>query len=275
MVAARPFLAGQDARPAATPANPTPIYDWRAQRLRDLRHHIEQHLSLLREYEEALRVEDNPRRLLGIRREIAREKKSLEDYEKQAAELGAWTEQPAAGEPAGEANAVREDLATMGQKLDALSQQLSGAEERLAAGQEAIRAELAQQRAAILAHIDARQQATVAAVIERLDAKQLEVVELLLDAADQRQIAGWQAQELTLLAQQAVVELRHLREGQPDAGQWDSLLNALQQETAFTQRFLLTIPIVPGVLAYESEVNVEALSALKAAWTRLRAKIGR
>lgn len=55
-------------------SNPLPIPAYQTQRLRDLEHHIQQHLELLREYETALDLEDDPRRIRRYKHNIEREK---------------------------------------------------------------------------------------------------------------------------------------------------------------------------------------------------------
>lgn len=51
------------------------------QRAQDLIEHIQRHQTLLRQYEERRAVEDDPRRLLEIDSNIAREKETLKGYE--------------------------------------------------------------------------------------------------------------------------------------------------------------------------------------------------
>lgn len=250
-------------------SHPSSGPNYRAQRLQDIEQHIESERQLLNKYEEQLRYADDPRQMLRIEKEIERQKTALAEYQREADELSvtAGQSRPAA------AATVQQSLTAMSQQLDALSGQLQQAEARLAGGQEALRADLAQQQAAILAHIDGRHAETVATVLQRLDADQLEVVELLLDAADRQQIAQWEGEQLTLLTQQVLVELHHARQGRPDADQWQSILSILERDSGWEQKLKLTLPLIPGLLSFESEAKVEVMDVLKESWQRLLTKV--
>jgi len=50
------------------------------QRLKDLADNIAKDQELLKDYEEALSVEDEPRRIKKYRREIERQRESIQDY---------------------------------------------------------------------------------------------------------------------------------------------------------------------------------------------------
>lgn len=163
----------------------------------------------------------------------------------------------------------------MSRQLDALSQQVAAAEARLAAGQQTLAADLTRQQQAILGHVDQALQSALAAVVQRLDASQGELVELLLDAADQQQIARWEADELTRLVQQSLLELRRLRSNRPDADQWQRLLKLLEKDVGWEQKLRLTLLLVPGLLEFESEAQVDVMGVLNETWRRLLRKIGR
>lgn len=225
----------------------------------------------MREYETALDLEDDPRRIKRYRHNIEREKESLAQYRREAAELGVSPDQ--AGSAPGEA--VQAELAAMSQKLDDLGRKLDGLSRQVETGQQALHTDLARQQQTILAHIDQARQSAVAAVVQRLDANQGELVELLLDAADQQQIARWEADELTRLVQQSLLELRRLHAHRPDAGQWQRLLELLEQDVGWEQKLRLTLPLVPGLIEFESEVQVDVMGVLNETWRRLLAKIGR
>ena len=121
-------------------------------RLHDLQRHIQEDADLLTEYEDQLRDTDDPRQKRRIKREIERQKTSLADYQRQLEELTATagltaTTPSAESETAATLNLIRTDLG-------ALQRQIGGVEERLAAGQQTIRDDIARQQDAILAHID-------------------------------------------------------------------------------------------------------------------------
>ncbi len=241
------------------------------QRLEDLQRNIERETGLLRDYEKQLTYEDDPRRLLRIRHEIERQKGVIVTYRQEAGQIQALL--PATTSP--DSAAVQARLEEIDQKLLALSRQLDNAHASLASGQQNIQSDIRQQQMVILSHIDTRLRQTIAFLVDKLDANQLEATELLLDAADRQQIAEWQAKQLTLLGQQALVDLTRLQQNPPDAAQWQSLLDALARETGWEQKLKLTLPIVPGILEFESELAVDVVPALKQAWQRLVNKFRR
>jgi hypothetical protein len=261
----------QSPAPTQETAPPTPRRDFTAERLRDIEAHIESHMDLLRQYENELMLEDDPRRNLRIKQNIDREKEALHQYQQEAANLKP-TPGPTAGPTVG---TVQASLDTMSRKIDDLSRQVANAEDRLASGQQAVQDQLRQQQRAILAHIDQRHEMMIASLIEQMEAQQLEVIDLLLDAADQQQIAQWEASQLTLLVQQALTDLHHLRQGQPDAEHWQRLLTILEDDVGWQQKLKLTLPLIPGILEFESEAQVEVMGVLNEAWQRLLKKIGR
>jgi len=230
------------------------------QRLHELHQNIQRSLDLLRQYERLVQLEDEPpRRLMRYRREIDREKGALEQYEKDAAALGPLSAQTVEG------SAIQQSLDTLNQKMHALSQQLDDVDRKLTGGQVNIMAHLVK--------LDRQQQVHYLALIQRLDKHQLELVDLLLDAAAQQQITQWDAASLTLMTQQALVDLYHLRQNQPDAAQWQSLIALLGQETTWEQKLKWTLPLIPGILSYESETTLGILPTLREAWDRVRNRV--
>lgn len=267
------------------------------QRLQTLAGHIEDDLILLQEYEEDLRLATDPRERLRIEREIRRQKEALDGYRQEMAELrksgdgdtvrtegGAHVEgnvDTGGGDFIGRDQVVHihgagpEAFDQVDDKLDALSRQLSQMEEKLVEEHAATRRTTTEQTRALLARVDERHEATIAVLLHRLDEQQLETVTLLLDAADRQEVARWEGEQLLVLVQQALTDLERLRRGQPDAQQWEGLLAALQQEAGWQQKLKLTIPLVPGLLEFESEAAIDVWEPLQAAWARLRAKAGR
>jgi hypothetical protein len=74
---------------------------------------------------------------------------------------------------------------------------------------------------------------------------------------------------LFLLSQQALVELHRLRQGLPDGEQWQTVLGLLQREMGWQQKLKLTLPLIPGILAFESEAGVDVIPALRESWQKL------
>ncbi|MCI0643842.1 MAG: hypothetical protein L0346_03015 [Chloroflexi bacterium] len=112
-------------KPVTRPA-PNPPPDYQAQRLRDVQQQIEADMALLRQYEEQLRLADDPRQIMRIKREIERQRESLANYQREAAELAG----PAGRSSEPVASEVRQNVQAMGQALDALDRQVTEAESR-------------------------------------------------------------------------------------------------------------------------------------------------
>ncbi|MAU02188.1 MAG: hypothetical protein CL608_34050 [Anaerolineaceae bacterium] len=241
-------------------ANPTAQSDGWQQRKAVLEGHVQVDLQLLADYENKLRFEDDPRQKLRWENEIEQQQARLAKWRHELADLVGEVEQ--ADEKTSTEQTLLQELkqfqATITERLDIVTTQLDSIESQLTASQKAV-----------LQRIDEQHRQTVAALVEKLDANQVELVDLLLDAHDQQQIAQWQAEQLLLLTQQALVDLHNLCQGQPEAEQWQAVLNLLQQEASWQQKLKWTVPIIPGILAFESETAVDVIPALKQTWQNL------
>lgn len=84
-------VTGQSWQPPTKPLSPAAATS-HTQRAQDLREHIQRHQTLLRQYEERRAVEDDPRRLLEIDRNIEREKETLSRYEAELKTISSFRE---------------------------------------------------------------------------------------------------------------------------------------------------------------------------------------
>jgi len=246
--------------PPVTQAAPQSLTALQQQRLSDLHRHLEQDYQLLKEYEALLRVEDDPRRLMRYRREIDRQKESLAAYEAQLADIIPQ----AATQPEAMPSPIQEALA-------ALQTQITTLEARLAAGQQGLSEQMSQQERRLLKHIDARHRETLERVTAQLKADQLETVDLLYDLVDRQQLAQWELDEITTLAQQSLLKLKDA----PNAAYWQQLLAAAGESSALDQKLKLVLPLIPCLLEYELELRADTLPALRAVWQRLLLKLKR
>lgn len=230
------------------------------QRLDTLQRHLEQDYELLKEYEEELRLEDDPRRRRRYRHEIERQKAAIADYEQQLTDI--------VPQAATHPEAIPPSIQ---QPLDALQAQIATLEKRLLAGQQSLSDQLRQQEHTLLAHIDTRHRETLQTITTQLKDDQLETVELLYDLVDQQQLAQLELNEISLLVQQSLAKLKDT----PNAAYWQQLLTAAEETNAVDQKLKLMLPIIPFVLDYELELQANTLPALQRIWQQLRAKIGR
>lgn len=305
-------FAGRIARPAAEePVQESAMNTFQETRLRDLQRNIKRERQLLKEYEELESDVRDPRERRRYQREIDRQKETIARYQKEASEiavalgLALTAESPDAEadagggdqisvgnisggsvaigrgatvihvQPADRDKAGAEAVQQLLDAINALSQQVSGAEARLVAEHAATRAQMARQTEAILAHFDAGQRDTVAQLLARLDANQIDLVQRLETAAAQQEIEWREARQLSHELEMTLAELAERHAGQPTAAQYESLLATLEASASWQQKLKLTLPLIPGILAVESEMGFDALGALEQAWQRLSGRFRR
>lgn len=231
-------------------------------RLQHLADNIRQDLALLKDYEDALRYEDDPRRRARYRQEIEQLRMSAAEYQREYSELRAEV----IGTPPQELQDVATQLQVMDTKLDALL-----------AGQAAIQDNLTDLRQAVLARFDTSEQTIIAAVIEQLDQSQLITVQSVLDAVEagliptgelqetlaavQHVLAGIQQRQVALFEPTVASEVKHLAE----------VIDAPKLD--LRHKLKITLPIIPLFLSYEGEAELESGLNLEAAWQRLVAKV--
>ena len=257
---------------AEPPPQPVPVRQpayGDKQRVQDLQRHINREADLLNKYRGQRRRENDPRRLENIDYEINRQKETIAEYREEIAEIQSTL--PTTVPPVEQAH-----LHDITQRLSAMSDQIDGlvdgqaslvdGQKDLADGQVRISAELRQQQETILARIDEKHRETATILVNKMNSNQLEVTTLLMDAAARQQVAKWEAQQLTILTEQALTDMR---KNQPDASEWKNLLDALANETGWEQKLKLTIPLIPGILEFESEMAMDVVPALKGAWNTL------
>ena len=254
--------------------------DFRARRLADLQANINREYDLLKQYEAKLFMTSDDREIARIKYNIDRQREAMAGYETEVAELNAQQSQAA---PDTHAQATQTSFREFHDKLDAVSKQVATVEQNLSRGQEAIRHDLAQQKAAIISHIDGRHQETIRQLVNKLDENQIQLVRQLGELADQHKIGREEADALARLTRDAVTELSQRAQNQPQAAEWQKILAILEEPTTWEQKLKLTLPILPfGILAYESEISADTFTALpqmandlKQAWAKLTAKLRR
>ncbi|RIK43174.1 MAG: hypothetical protein DCC55_06470 [Chloroflexi bacterium] len=231
-------------------------------RLQHLADNIRQDLDLLKDYEDALRYEDDPRRRARYRREIEQLRESATRYQQEYTELRAQT----SGEPSPAMQEVADQLQQMGAKLDALL-----------AGQTVLRNDLGALRQVMLARFDANEQTIVAAVVAQLDRSQLATVQAVLDAVDGDRFPVNEVQETLAVVQQVLAEIRQrdISLGDPViAGEVEQLVEIVAAPHFDVKHKLkIAAPIIPLVLSYEGEVELGSGLNLAGVWQRLLAKV--
>ena len=231
-------------------------------RLQHLADNIQQDLELLKDYEDALRYQDDPRQRARYRREIEQLRGSAARYQQEYDELRAQV----VGEPPAAMQDVANQLQHMDIKLDTLLN-----------GQIALRDDLTDLRQAVLARFDISEQTIIAAVVKRLDQGQLATVQAVLDAIEAERVQESQLQETLTTVQETLAEIQQRGTAFFDAALVDGaerlseLVDAPKLDVK--HKLKITLPIIPTILSYEGVVELKSGLDLEAAWQRLVSKV--
>ena len=233
-------------------------------RIQQLADNIRKDMDLLNDYEDELRYETDPRRLARYRREIERQRESLTHYQQEYDELhGQLTGEPPAG---------MQDAADMLRQMDAKLDGLRG-------GQKAIQDGLENCRKTLLARFDDSEQTIISTVVQRLDQNQSATVQSILDEIEANSLPENELQETLSAVLQALSEIK-----QNEAGYYDSRLVSEAAKLSevvddpkldVNHKLKVSIPIIPLILKYETEVGLKGGLNLKNAWQRLKAWRGK
>ena len=230
---------------------PSNIYQ---KRLEDLADNIAKELELLNEFEEALRYEDNPRRIAGYRREIERQQKSVTKYQQELDEL----QQQLRSSPSARIRV---------QKVGNLLQQMDGKLNVLLSGQVGIYENLNQMRQALLNRYEATEQTMIAEIAEQFNQSQLVLTQKLLDALETNQVSELEMQQMLVVLEESIPALP------PSQAAVAKIIK--DPELDARHRLKVTLPIVPLLVEYEGEFELGSGFNIKSAWEQLIAKLRR
>jgi hypothetical protein len=231
-------------------------------RIPQLRDNIRKDLDLIKEYEDLLRTDTDPRRRLGYRRNIEQLCESLASYQREYDEL----QKQAPGQPSAEMKDTADLLQRMDSKLDSFLR-----------GQKVMQDDLNDFRKIMLARFDVSEQAIITAIVQRLDRNQLETVQSILDEIETHRVPENELQETLNTIQQALLEIR-----QEERGLYDSQLVSEAKNLSkvvddpkldVNHKLKISVPIIPLILSYETEVELKSGLNLKAAWQGLKARV--
>ena len=231
-------------------------------RLHHLADNINKDLALLKEYEDALRYEDDPRRKARYRQEIEQLRESASRYQLEYDEL----RRRIPGTPSTTMTSVAEQLHLMDTKLDNLLE-----------GQSYIRSDINVLQKEVLAQYEAGLQNIINTFIERLNQQQLIIVQSILEAIEADRVSESEMQEALTIMQQTLAELVQLPEKTLDPGFAQANIEQLSEAVSeprmdVRHRLKITVPIIPLLLAYEGELELSSGMNLKAIWDRLAGK---
>jgi hypothetical protein len=221
-------------------------FDLRLQHLED---NIKQDQDLLKDYEDSLRYEDEPRRKAKYRREIDQLRESANRYQKEYDEL----RMQITGESNVQMQNVAIELQQMNTRLD-----------RLYAGQKAIFENINHLRQGLLARYNAGEQNIIVAITEQLNQAQMVMISTVLDAIETDQVTEQEMQLVLQGIQQNITKLQQNGTALPASqAALAEVINAPGLD--FKHRLKVGIPLIPFILDYEGELELGTGIDLKAA----------
>ncbi|AFW95553.1 MULTISPECIES: hypothetical protein [Nostocales] len=219
------------------------------QRLTDLLDHITQDQKLLKEFEEALTVEDNPRTLKKYKKEIKRQQESIDNYKQEYTEL----EQQLTGIPTPQIQVV-------GNQLQIIENQLQQIDAKL-------NIVLIKQDSLLLRY-EASEQAILRVFIEQLNQTQLAFTENMLNAVAANQVSESEMLEMLAFIESRIPSL-------PANSQAEIAEIIKSPELDARHKITVTLPIVPFLINYEGELELGTGFNIKSAWELVMQKLGR
>jgi hypothetical protein len=222
------------------------------QRLHDLTDNIAKDNALLKEYEDALRSEDDPRRKSRYRQEIEYFKDSARAYKQEYKEL----EKQAAGEQLVEVHALADQLQQMNSKLNLVLN-----------GQVEIHRDLSETRKALLSRYDESERVLIGVFTQQLNQSQLVLTQALFTALESEQLSESEMQQM--------IKLLVLRIPTPSMSQTNVLKILKDTELDARHKLKISIPIIPFLVDYEGELELGTSFDFQTAWEWIEAKLRR
>ena len=235
------------------------------QRKADLDGNIAKAQQLLKEYEEAFFVEDDPKRRMKYKLEIERLKPAVADLNRDYREL---LEIIAQHVPEPKLDSIETKLNMMDSKLNILL----GSQSEIADKLEKLRNE-------ILLGIETTAQDSVRVILEALQEEQIELTRLVLNGIEQDHVTKDEMFALLKTTQQVFEEFekRNIDLPNPALVQSAEKIKEIVESPKLDVKHKLkaVIPIIPLFLKYELEIGLGSGVNLEAAWTKLVSKIKR
>ncbi|MEH2166793.1 MAG: hypothetical protein V7K41_09000 [Nostoc sp.] len=221
-------------------------------RLQDLENNITEDQKLLKQYEDVLRYESDPRAIGRCEREIERQRESVTHYQQEYDEL----KQELIDYQPTQLLYVERQLQQMDDKINVLLK-----------GQIAIYKNQHQMRQALLERYNASEKAIIGSITQQLNQTQLVLTENLLQALDNNMVSEPEMQQM----------LAVLEERLPSLPPSQAAIAKIIKDPEMNARHKLkvTLPIIPMLVEYEGELELGSEFNIKSAWQQLVTKLRR
>ncbi|MBE9034769.1 hypothetical protein [aff. Roholtiella sp. LEGE 12411] len=221
------------------------------QRFQDLANNIEQDFKLLKEFEDALRYETNPRVKAAYRHDIKQLRESAILYQQEYDEL--------------QEIITTDESVTNIQSLEIQLHQIDTKLDILLNGQDDVSENLYQMRQTLLNHYDDAEIAMIASIAEQLSQTQLTITQTFVDALEGNQLSEVQIQEMLAVLEKQIPSLP------PSQAVVAEIIKATELDAK--HKLKITLPIVPFIIDYEGELEIGSGFNVKLAWEHLVSKL--
>jgi hypothetical protein len=221
------------------------------QRLQDLANNIEQDFKLLKEFEDALRYETNPRVKAAYRQDIQQLKESATLYQQEYDEL--------------EKIITTDESATKLQNVEIQLHQMDAKLDILLNSQDDLSESLYQMRQTLLSRYDITEKVLIASIAEQFSQTQLAMTQTLLDALEDNQLSELEMQQMLAVLEQQIPSLP------PSQAVVAEIIKAPEMDAK--HKLKITLPIVPFLIDYEGELEIGSGFNIKLAWESLVNKL--
>jgi hypothetical protein len=220
-------------------------------RLIDLDDHIKKDLELLKQYEDLLRHEDDPRRSAKYQNEIGKLKASADRYRQEYESLQLSFNQQSYPEE----SSLKNQLNTIQEGIN-----------KLQTGQRVIYNNITSLQFNILSRFDEAERRIISTILLGIDESELKIVNLIVDALERSQLSADEIRQITSISEVAIGKLSKYTTGEDSQG----IIKLLKSpELENKHKIMLTIPIIPMLLSYETELEIGSGVNISQVWGRL------
>lgn len=221
------------------------------QRLQDLADNVDKDFKLLKEFEDVLRYETNPRIKASYRLDIEQLRESANHYQHEYETL---QQQLAVNQPLTKMEDIETQLHQMDTKLNLLLN-----------SQDVISVSLSQMQQSLLKHYDATEEVMIASIVQQLSQNQLAMIQTLLDALEANQLSEPEMQQMLAVLETRIPSLL------PSQAAVAEIIKAPELDAK--HKLKVTLPIVPFLIDYEGELELGSSFNIKSAWEHLVSKL--